>query len=158
MKRQYRQVKLALSIFALACFTPAAAFANPTEIKLNFKYSTNGDLAADVKFDQAVTSKKCIARHRVSLYYEGDTSATIRKSVFNRNVPKGRESTSLRAKRLIGAQKIDGKDPILAIQTRLVCGPDEIDSDVEARFINCNPNDKPLTLKKFLTQLKRELE
>ncbi len=155
MKKQLRQLKLAFLV--VACLIPLSASANPTDLKLSFTYTSRGKLAVDVKFDQPATTR-CIARHRVSLYHEDDVQATLRKSAFNRIVTPGRKSTSLRAQRLLGAQKKNGKDPILAVQTRLICGSEQIDSNVEARYIICGDSTVRLSLKKYFKRLKQALE
>ena len=151
---------LTLFLLALLLVKSEQASANPSDLNLSFDYSSRGVLAVDVKFDQAATSR-CIARHRVSLYYEGQVagdSGVIRKSAFNRIVTPGRTSTSLRAKRLLGAKKRNGQDPIMAVQTRLICGSEQVDSNIEARFIRCGEKTARLPLSKFLKDLRKRLE
>jgi hypothetical protein len=151
---------LTISLLISSLVFTGSVSANPTELDLSFTYSSRGVLAVDVKFDQEATTR-CIARHRVSLYHEdkvaGD-AGVIRQSAFNRSVPVGRKSTSLRARRLLGAKKAAGKDPIMAIQTRLICGDEQVDSNIEARFIRCGERTARLSLSKFLKDLRQKLE
>lgn len=150
---------IALALGALM-FLPVAASANPTSANLNMRYRSNGSLRVDVKFDDAITSPRCIARHRSRLYYEGQQvgeKGIINRATVSRVLRKGQKSTSLRATSLKGAAQKNGEDPILAMQVRIVCGSDVIDSDAEARFVKCGRGVERLSLSKYFTELKRRL-
>lgn len=149
-----------LLTFGLVILPSFSAFANPSKAELSFHYRSNGSFTVDVKFDSPTTSR-CIARHRSSLYYEdsvlGD-EGVIRQSTISRVLKRGRTSTSLRAFRLPGAARKNGKDPIIAVQTRIVCaGEKDLNSNIEARYIVCGRGAKRVELKTFLAELKKEL-
>lgn len=150
-----------MEAFLVTCIsflvTFSEAWANPTKAKLNFTYRINGSLAIDVRFDEA-TSTRCIARHRSSLYHEGDElgdRGVIRLSSLSRTLRKGRRSTSIRATGLQGAVQKNGKDPILAVQVRIVCkGSEAVESNIEARFITCGSTTRRLSLTNYLKRLR----
>lgn len=148
-----------LSVALILGFASGAS-ANPSKADLKFKYRSNGSLAVDVKFDKPITGR-CIARHRSSLYYEGDVlgdPGVIRRSTLSRSLNVGRKSTSLRATGLQGAEQKNGKDPILSVQVKLVCSKQaDVTSNVEARFIRCGPGVKRVSLNKYLSNLKSKL-
>jgi hypothetical protein len=144
-----------------ACFA-GNAFANPSEVKLTFKYRITGAFAVNINFDSPITSR-CIIRHRSSLYYEGDkigNTSVLRRATLSRALIIGRKSTSLRATGLPGInQTLGGRDPIIAVQARLVCsGEDDITSNVEARFLICGAGAKRVGLSQYLSLLQKKLK
>lgn len=151
---------LTLTLAGCLLAQPLVASANPSELNLSFTYRVNGTLKVDVKFDEP-TDTRCIIRHRSSLYYEGNqlgVDRVIRKSSHSRVVRVGRKSTSLRAKGLPGVKQVQDQDPIMAVQSRLICsGSPDITSNVEARFVRCGPGTKRISFSKYFKTLKNKL-